>query len=107
MIWITAFLLRRRSPSGNPFGRVPCLSCPSVSALLRGFLRRPASAKLLLGSRTLPVLAPPFRSPQKTSFLPGEPRPLPFRVPEPNRQTRKTLSTPTQSPLSVSSPATP
>src|SRR5207249_2594304 len=36
-----------------------------------GLLRRPAAAKLLLCSRTLPVLAPPFRSPRKPASCLG------------------------------------
>ena len=64
------FVLRRSSggcdrQSGDPFGRV---SCPALClGTASGLLRRPASAKLLLCSRTLPVLAPPFRLPQKSS----------------------------------------
>ena len=78
--------------------------CPGTAS---GLLRRPASAKLLLCSRTVPVLAPPFRSPQKSSFLPGEPRPLAFRVPETNGQNRRNVCTSIESPLSVLSAATP
>src|ERR1700693_1761752 len=36
-----------------------------------GLLRRPAAAKLLLCSRTVPVLAPPFRSPRKAASCLG------------------------------------
>ena len=71
-----------------------------------GLLRRPASAQLLLCSRTLPVLAPP-PSPQKSSFLSGEPRPLAFGCPRQTGGTRRNVCTSIESPLSVSSAATP
>jgi hypothetical protein len=57
-----------------------------------GLLRRPASAKLLLCSRTLSVLAPPFRSPRKQLLVWGA-APTRFPVPETNGQNRRNVCT--------------
>ena len=70
--------------------RLRSLVLPVRLGTASGLLRRPASAQLLLCSRTLPVLAPPFRSPQKSSFWTWEPRPLAFGCP---RQTGRTGET--------------
>ena len=64
--------------SDDPFGRFPILTVSLGTA--SGLLRCPAATTHLLCSRTVAVLAPPFRSPQKGSFLPGEQRPLAFAV---------------------------
>src|SRR5260370_6959909 len=69
MVWITPFLQRPR-PAKWRSVRLRSLVLPVRLGTASGLLRRPASAKLLLCSRTLPVLAPPpFWSPQKSSFF--------------------------------------
>jgi hypothetical protein len=64
-------------------------------------LRRPAAANLLLCSRTVPVLAPPFRSPQEKQLLAWGAAPTRFPVPETSGQNWRNVCTSTESPLSV------
>src|ERR1051325_3991760 len=73
---------------GTVSGSFPVL--PFVSALLRGSCGARRLRSLCFAFGPVPVLAPPCRAPQKSSFWSGEPRPLASGCP---RQTGRTGET--------------
>jgi hypothetical protein len=107
MVWITAVSTAARDQqSGDPFGCVP-LYCAFVSALLRGFCgaRRLRSFCFALAPfRWLPPRAGPPRN--AASCLGSRARSL-FWRPRQTGGTRRNVCTSIESPLAVSSAATP